>query len=280
MPNRQRVVALAVLLLASTALAEETARQILDRRKKLEDTTRHWADRYQKMRLVIRDARGERERQLEIYERHDGKDEQKSIVFFRAPSEVRGTALLAFTYRNRPADQWLYLPGIKRVRQITAETRNDRFVGSDFTYRDLDLLAQMPSWTEDDATSSLRAEESLDGVACHVIELRPRREDIGYGRIVLWLGRDDLVPRQVEFYESDGGGWLGGMLGGDTSDTPKKRVVQRDIRSVGQIPFAHGITVYSLAEDSSTLIEITEVRFDQGLDDALFSRRTLERGVK
>jgi hypothetical protein len=28
------------------------------------------------------------------------------------------------------------------------------------------------------------------------------------------------------------------------------------------------------------LIEITEVRFDQGLDDALFSRRTLERGVK
>jgi hypothetical protein len=280
MSNRQRVLALAVLLVAPTALAGETARQILDRRKELEDTTRHWSDRYQKMRFVIRDGRGERERQLEVYERRYGKDDQKAIVFFHAPPEVRGTAFLAFTYKNRPADQWLYLPALKRTRQITAQTRNQRFVGSDLTYNDLDLLAQMPSWTEEDAKSSLRGEESLDGVACHVIELIPRRKDIGYGRIVLWLGRDDLMTRQVELHEGDSGGWLGGMLGNDRSELPKKRIVQRDIRPVGQIPFAHTIEVRSAPTDTSTLVEISEVRFNQGLDDDLFTRRALERGGK
>jgi Outer membrane lipoprotein-sorting protein len=67
---------------------------------------------------------------------------QKAILFFLAPAEVKGTGFLAFTHKGRPADQWLYLPELKRVRQITARRRKESFVGTDLSYHDLDLIQE------------------------------------------------------------------------------------------------------------------------------------------
>ena len=122
----------------------------------------------------------------------------------------------------------------------------------------------MTSWTEEDAKSSLLGEGDVGGVPVHNIELRPQREDIGYQKVVVALGRDDLVPRLIEFYE-DG-------------DEPLKRITQSDVKSVGPIPVAHKIEVQTPATKSSTTIEVSDVKFDQSLKDDLFTQRTLERG--
>jgi len=54
-PMLTRVVV--VLLLAAVVPARgETAREILDRRKALDDGARHWTDRHQKMKLTIYDS--------------------------------------------------------------------------------------------------------------------------------------------------------------------------------------------------------------------------------
>ena len=258
--------ALAVLVaIAAPAAAAETARQILDRSKQLDDTVRKWTDRHQHMKLTIIDRRGgERRRELDFYERKDPGDEQKAIVFFAAPAEVRGTAFLAYTHKGRPADQWLYLPELKRIRQITARTRSESFMGTDFTYHDLDLIAEMPSWREDDARSSLRDSEPVDGVDCNVIELAPQREDIGYQRVVLWLGKEDLFARRIELYE-------------ETAE-PKKRINQRDVRSVGAVPVAHRVEVETPSAGSRTTIEITDVQLNTGIEESLFTQRALEHG--
>jgi outer membrane lipoprotein-sorting protein len=258
---------LAVFLLLAVVPAAwgETAREILDRRKALDDTTRHWDDRHEKLKMTIVDRHGgERLREMEIWDRREPGDEQKTILFFLAPAEVKGTGFLAFTHKGRAADQWLYLPELQRVRQITARSRNESFMGTDLSYHDLDLIQEMASWTEDDARSSLRGDETVDGIACHVIELAPRREDIGYKKIVLWLGNDDLVPRQLEFWE-DG-------------NEPKKRIKQSDIRAVGPIPVAHHLEAATPAGGSNTVIELADVQFNQKLDPELFTQRNLERG--
>ena len=243
----------------------ESARAILDRRKALDDTTRHWTDRQQRMRFVIvGTSGGERRRELSVYERRYPEDEIKSVVFFHAPAEVKGTALLAFTHKRRQGEQWLYLPALARVRVISGSARREKFVGTDLTYHDIDLIQEMTSWTEEDATSKLLGDGDVGGVAVHEIELRPQREDIGYKKIVLGLGREDLVPRRIEFFE-DG-------------DTPAKQIIQSDVRAVGPIPVAHKIEVQTPAAKTSTTIEVSEVKFDQSLKDDLFTQRTLERG--
>lgn len=263
----RRALALAGLLLAVAApcAGAETARQILDRRKALDDTTRRWDDRQQRMRFVIvGGSGGERRRELSVYERRYPGDEIKSVVFFHAPAEVKGSALLAFTHKGRQGEQWLYLPALARVRVISGNARREKFVGTDLTYHDLDLIQEMSSWTEDDARSSLTGPGEVDGTPVHVISLEPQREDIGYERIVLSLGRDDLIAYRIEFFE-------------DGSE-PVKRITQSDVRQIGAIPFPHHVVVETPAAKTRTTIDVSEVKFDQGLKDDLFTQRTLERG--
>jgi len=260
----RRLAVLLCLVAFATPTLGETAREILDRRKALDDTTRHWDDRHQKMKLTIYGRGGERVREMDIYDRREPGDEQKTILFFLSPAEVKGTGFLSYTHKGRSADQWLYLPELQRVRQITARTRNESFMGTDLSYHDLDLVQEMTSWTEADARSSLRGDETVDGTATHVIELAPQREDIGYKKITVWLGKDDLLPRKLELYE-DG-------------TEPKKRIVQSDVHAVGAIPVAHHVDAATLAAGSHTAIEITDVQFNQKLDAELFSQRYLERG--
>lgn len=259
---------LVLLLAAALSAAEaraETAREILDRRQALEDGPRKWTDREERLSLVIQDGRGgERARELTRYERRTPGKATNSLVFFHAPAEVKGTGFLSLGHQDKPADQWLYLPELRRVRQITTRARGESFVGTDLTYADLDMIAEMTRWSEEDARSSLRGEETVEGAASWVIELRRQREDIPYGKIVLWLAKDDLVPRQLELY-------------GEGSE-PAKRIKQRDIRLVGAVPIPHEVEVTTLAKGSRTVVKTSAVKLDPGLADDLFTQRALERG--
>lgn len=265
--RRAAAVALVLLAAAPVTQAAETAREILDRRKALDDTARKWTDRHERLAMTVRDGRGgERQRGLQLYERRLPGDERQTIVFFESPAEVKGVGFLSYTHTGRPAEQWLYLPELKRVRQITPRSRTESFVGTDLSYQDLDIIQEMSAWSEDDARSSLRGEETVDGVATHVIELSPQRDDIGYRRIVLWLGREDLMPRRLEFYGEDA--------------EPVKRITQRDVHQVGTIPVARSVEVETPAKGSKTAIVSSDAAFDVGLEEALFTQRALERGER
>lgn len=257
-------VAASVALHAVPALGV-TGREALDQAKKLDDTTRHWSDRTQQMALTIFDASGkQRARELKVLTKRAGGGEEKAISFFSAPPEVKGTAFLQWTHPGRDDEQWLYLPEFKRTRQISARLRDESFVGTDFTYRDLEILAEIAGWSEEDAPATLEGEESIDGAPCHRISLRPRQEGMVYERIVLWLDQSKLVARRIDFFGHD--------------SAPVKSLSLQDIRDVGPIPTAHHLEMRTLAKGSRTVVELPEVKFDTGLDDDLFTQRYLERG--
>jgi hypothetical protein len=264
-------------LFIAPAGAAETARQILDRQRALDRGERRWTTRHQQLALeVIDPQRAPRTLTLDLFDKKYPHDEQRTMAYFSAPENVKGTAFFAVTRPDRPADQWLWLPEARRARRIGGEARRQGFIGTDFTYHDLDLLSEMPSWTEADATSALEGEASLDGTSCVIITLTPQREDIGYERIVLWLGRDDLVARQVDFYEeAPASGWFG--FGG-AATPPTRRFSQRDIRRVGAIPVAYRAEVETPAAGSKTVVAFSEIGFDQPLPDELFSQPAMEWG--
>jgi outer membrane lipoprotein-sorting protein len=177
---------------------------------------------------------------------------------------------LSFSHATGPTDQWLFLPALKRVRQITAQTRKESFVGTDLSYHDLDLLQDMPTWTEEDAASKLVGEADVDGEATYVIELRPKGDDVDYGRIQIWLDKDDLISRRTHFFEGVD----------DPADEPVKEIVQSDVKVVGKIPVPHRVEVRRPQRGSRTVMKVERVRFDQELEEDLFSQRTLERGER
>ena len=252
-------------LLRASFAAGVTGREILDQAKKLDDSTRHWQDRTQSMVLTIVDASGaERRRELKTFNKRLGAGEERAISFFSAPPEVKGTAFLQWIHSGRDDEQWLYLPEFKRTRQISARLRDENFVGTDFTYRDLEILAQIAHWSEDDAPATLDGEEAIDGNACYRVSLKPKQEDMVYGRIVLWMDKDKLVPRKLDFFDRDG--------------TQHKSLVLQDIRDIDAIPTAHHLEMKTLTKGSHTVVEMPEVKYDTGLSDDLFTQRYLERG--
>src|SRR5882724_896546 len=99
---RMRLAVTLMLLvgLAGAARAAETARQILDRRKVLDDTTRHWDDRHQKMKLTIVDRRGgERVREIELFDRREPGARKKRRVFCSSPGSRRSKSSISRTRR-------------------------------------------------------------------------------------------------------------------------------------------------------------------------------------
>ena len=91
------------------------------------------------MKMTLINRRGKtRERSLLMYTKDYGKD-SKSLMYFQSPGDVKGTGFLAwdYDYPKKDDDQWLYLPALKKSRRISSSSRNDYFMGTDFTYDDM-----------------------------------------------------------------------------------------------------------------------------------------------
>ena len=55
-------------------------------------------------------------------------DGDKSLVVFDRPRDVKGTALLNYTHKTGPDDQWLFLPALKRVKRISSANKSGSFI--------------------------------------------------------------------------------------------------------------------------------------------------------
>jgi outer membrane lipoprotein-sorting protein len=258
---------LALLVPVPAPRAEETARQVLDKAKQLDATTRKWSDRIQTLTLSIHGkGGGARERTLQISDKRSPDGEDKTMTFFLAPPEVKGTGFLQWSHPGKDNEQWLYLPEVKRSRRITSQLRDQSFMGTDFSYRDLEILAELRNWTEEQAPSKLTGSENVDGHACWVIELAPTSDDGGYGGIVLWFDKEQLVPRKMTFRDAKG--------------TAVKTLLQTDVKNVGAIPTPHRMEIQTLDKGSRTEVVLTEVKYDTGVGDDFFTERQLQRGPR
>jgi outer membrane lipoprotein-sorting protein len=262
------VLPIAFLLLTLLPLRSraETAPEILDRARTLNNTTRHWTDRSEHLTLVIIGSGGdERRRQLTVSTKRYSGDEEKSLSVFSEPAEVKGTAFLQWSHKNASDEQWLYLPDLRRTRRITGDLSNESFMGTDFSYQDLGILSEAQGWTEDEAPSTLVGEETVDGSPCYVIAMRPKKADIAYGRLQIWLDRDKLIIRRIDFF--------------DKSDSLIKSLRFENIEDIGAFPTPHVLEMRNLKTGSRTRIEAADVKYDSGLSDDLFTQRYLERGA-
>jgi outer membrane lipoprotein-sorting protein len=256
----------AVVSVAVGGAEAESAREMLDRAKAVNDA-REPKDVEQRFTMRLVDSQGrERVRELAAWMKRGPEGEDRAILFFLAPPEVKGVGFLSWAHRNRDDDQWLYLPELKRVRQITTNTRRQSFQGSDFSYEDLELFDDIRDWTERDAASRLvKDPDVVDGVPCAVIELVPQGKDLEYGRFVVWLDKEASVFRRVEFYDR-------------RDDRLLKTLLLSDFRTVEGIPTPYRLEMRNERKGTRTVMEFSEVRYNQGLDDELFTQRTLERG--
>ena len=66
-------------------------------------------------------------------------DKVSSYIEVKSPSDVAGVKLLMIDHESATDEQLTYLPQFKRVNRISGSSRKGAFIGSDFSYEDLDI---------------------------------------------------------------------------------------------------------------------------------------------
>ena len=150
--------------------------------------------------MVLINKRGnERKREISSKRKSGENGENKSVAYFLSPADVKGTAFLVWEHKNQPNDIFIYLPALKKIRRIASDQKHQSFMGSDFSYAD------MENEDIDDADHKIISEESLDGHECWVVESIPKPEsDSEYSKLITWVKKDDYIPHKVDFYDKKG----------------------------------------------------------------------------
>jgi outer membrane lipoprotein-sorting protein len=222
-----------------------TAAQILSRVDAALNAPR---DRCMEARLILIDRNGNRqERVIEMLQ----KGADRRLARFLAPPDQKGISVLSL-----PGGViYLYLPAYKKVKRIAGHVKNSRFAGTDYSYADLEAKNY-----SDHYTPTLIASDG----DYWLLELLPLPgADSDYARLRMWVDSDTFITFKTEFY--------------DRGDMLTKRLTSSRIELIDGYWTPREHEMQDLIREHRTLMVMSDIRFDTGLEDSLFSQRTLER---
>ena len=223
-----------------------------------------WVSRELKMELI--DKRGKtRTRNTVGYRRYFGA-EKRTVLFYTAPSSVKGTGFLTYDYpeADRDDDQWLYLPALRKIRRISASDRGDYFLGTDLSFEDIKKESKIAA---EDYHFRALGRELVDGHETIQIEGVPVSDEIatelGYGRVVWRIDPKIMMNRKAEMW--------------DTNGNHLKTVESHDIREVTGIWTTHSIKVENFKTGHKTVFTFTNVDYATEVKANMFEQRSLKR---
>ncbi len=205
-------------------------------------------------RMIIRDAQGREQRRQFTILRQDVEEggDQKFLVVFSRPSDVRGTAYLVDKHVGRDDDRWLYLPGLDLVKRISAGDKRTSFVGAHYFYEDVSGRGI----TED----SHELVETTDRY--FILKHLPKKAaEVEFSSYVTWIDRATFLPMKIEYTNSSGNVY--------------RRVEVLETEEVQGYPTVTRSRVQDLASGGETTIEFRFVAYDIGMPDAVFTERSL-----
>lgn len=246
---------LAVLLFAGQAYAQMSGEEIIYKVYNMPGGN----DQQGQLTMILTNKNGEqRVRKLQQYIKSYGGDEKK-VMFFLAPADVRGTSFMNWSYADgRDDDQWIYLPALRRTKRISSDSKTDSFMGSDFTYDDLG--DRHPS---EDVHLLLR-EESIDGRPCYVVESKPKDEEYAYSKIISWVLKENYMGAKREFYDED--------------DNLLKTLTVKKYDKIDGFWTILETEMKNVQKNHKTEMKFENIQFDQGIPDSKFTERGMTLG--
>jgi outer membrane lipoprotein-sorting protein len=245
------------IVLAATAipaLAAPTVDEIVDKANR----AAYYAgdDGRSEVKMTITDSQGRTRNREFVILRRDEVDggKQTFYVYFKKPSDVRKTVFLVHKYIDRDDDRWMYLPALDLVKRIAASDKRTSFVGSHFLYEDISGR----TITEDN--HELIEETDI----FYVLKSTPKdAASVEFSSYTLWIDKNTFLPMKAEYLNKEG---------------TKYRVVEAlEVKDIQGIPTVIKSRVQDLDSGGNTVTEFTNVKYDIGLADKIFTERYLRR---
>lgn len=201
----------------------------------------------------------------------DGID-YKDMVVFTEPRNVKGLAILTWTYSDpkKEQDAWLWLPSLRKIRRISQSQADDSFMGTDFTTEEITIRRWEDETYEIIGNEKFKGYHSeftgktyYEGLDCYLVEARPKREDWYYSKRIVWIDKNTGASIFDEIYDPL---------------ERKARTLFREYQEYekGYLPQTL-LECKNLRTGHKTIITFDEITFDSGLKERLFTEKTLMR---
>lgn len=209
------------------------------------------------VRMVIADAGGgERVREFRILRKNTGGGTQKFYVYFKAPADVRQQVFMVWKEVEQGKDdsRWLFLPALNLVKPIAPGDKRTSFVGSDYVYEDVSGRAL---W--EDAHELI---EETD--AQYVVKNTPKNPAaVDFSYYTVAIDKETFLPRNAEYFDANGKRF--------------RRVEAVRVETVQGHPTVVESRVDDFNRGTHTVNRFSNIQYDIGLTDAIFTERFLRR---
>ncbi len=208
------------------------------------------------VKMTITDSQGRvRKREFKIL-RLNVKEggEQKYYVYFEQPSDVRDMVYMVWKHIDKDDDRWMYLPALDLVRRIAASDKRSSFVGSDFLYEDISGRSL------DLDTHKLVGEENGQ----YKIKNTPKgKQDVEFAYYFVYIDKNNFMPVKAEYY----------------NDQNKliRTIEALKVENIDGFPTVTKEKAVDLERGSNTVIEFSDVKYNVGLTEDIFTERYLRR---
>jgi hypothetical protein len=195
---------------------------------------------------------------IEVLERANAQDGDRSLLQFDSPADVKGTALLSHAQASGDDEQWLYLPSSKRVKRIALGNRGGAFLGSEFTYEDLTGAdARKYNWVSDGT-------EKCGGSNCVKLEATPKDPSSSYSKRIVFVELGQTQIKKVDFYDR-----RGALL---------KTLTYEAYQQVGKFARATQWTMTNAQTKRVTVLHFANMKMNTGLTQSDLSATKLDQG--
>ena len=215
---------------------------------------------------IIDKAGNKRVREFSMLRKNsdDSDKNQKYYTLFKRPADVRKMVFMVHKHADltKDDDRWLYLPGLDLVKRIAASDKRTSFVGSDFLYED--ISGRSP---EDDYHELIETREKY-----YVVKNTPKKpESVEFVYYIAYIDKKNFIPMKMEFYKK--------------GDRAYRQIEALQVDAVnaeksGQ-PVVYPTVTISVAKDlendSMTKMVFSDVAYNTGISDRIFSERYLRR---
>jgi hypothetical protein len=162
-------------------------------------------------RVIVTEKNGQkRELAFSAKSRRYAPPLAKSLLHFSAPADVAGMKFLLVQKNDGDDERTVYMPELKRSRRVAAGNRGERFMGTDFTYADMDRKDIR------NGKPALDPDENIGKYPCYHLKVGTTVADAPYKRVEVWVRKDNLIPLKWVMF--------------DGADAPMKTLVAKELQ--------------------------------------------------
>lgn len=197
--------------------------------------------------MLITDKSG-KEKKREASLKQKGKF--KKLYRYTKPEKQAGIATLSL-----PDDViWLYMPAFGKAIRISLLSKSQAFTGTDFSQEDMSGT----SYSERYNPILINANEPN----FYTLELTPKSKKTKYSKIILTIDKTNYYPIKMEFFNKSNNYF---------------KLATYNYKKKNNYWYAKEVIMTNVLKKHSTSILLTDVKFDQGLDDEIFTVENLKQ---